>query len=126
MKLIKELNPPALILGGIVGVVATFVFLESQGLVKHNENKDDYALSQYQAIFIDAESQQQYLLSRKPSNQHARCVDGYLFIRSDDNQAMQGLIVDYKNRGVKCVQKTLAKDQSTQDHAPSEQSVQAK
>lgn len=114
MKLMKELNPPALILGALIGVVATFVFLESRGLIKHNEHKDDYSLSQYQAIFIDTEKKQQYLLSRKPSNQHARCLDGYLFVRSDDNNAMQGLIVDYKNRGVKCVQEELVRSQSNQ------------
>lgn len=102
MKLNEFLNPPSLIVGALFGVIAAFIFLESQGRIKHNDNKEDFALSQYQAILIDAQSEQPYRLSPKPSNQHAACHDGYLFIKSDSNANMEGLIVDYKNRGIKC------------------------
>ena len=91
-----------LIVAIILTAVATVAVMEWQGMLKHTSNKDDYALSSYKAIFIEKQDDEQYRLSRKPSNQSAQCHDGFLFIQSDANDKMQGLLVDYKNRGVKC------------------------
>ncbi len=95
------------IASAVIAVIITFVFLESQGRIKHNDDKADFPVSQYQAILIDQESEDPYRLSRKPSNQTAQCVDGYLLIGADDNKNLLGLVVDYKNRGVKCKLTTL-------------------
>ncbi len=76
--------------------------LESNGLIQHNKEKDDYPVAEYKAIFIEKHGDSEYRLSHKPSNQTALCNQGYLFIQSDDNDGMQGLLVDYKNRGVRC------------------------
>ncbi len=91
-----------LILCIIASIIVTFLTLEMNGLIKHNEAKDDYPVAEYKAIFIEKREDQSYRLSHKPSNQTARCESGYLFIGSDKNAEMQGLLVDYKNRGVKC------------------------
>lgn len=111
MTLLQNLQAPSVIIGAVLGLIGSAIFFESQGLIKHNDNKDDYALSQYQAIFID--QAEHYRLSHKASNQHALCIDGYLFIRSDVNQAMQGLIIDYKNRGVKCQPEQLLSSEAS-------------
>lgn len=97
----NSVSMPKLILAIILTTIATISVLEWQGLLKHSQHKDDFALSSYQAILID-QQQEDYRLSRKPSGQHARCQQGFLFIQSDLNENMQGLLVDYKNRGVKC------------------------
>lgn len=89
-----------LILSVIGAVIATVTALEFTGKIKHNEAKDELPVSTYQAILI--KKGEEHLISRKPSNQTAQCIDGYLFIESDDDVLMQGLIVDYKNRGVRC------------------------
>jgi hypothetical protein len=107
------------ILAALGGVIATVIFLESQDLIKHTEHKDDYALSQYKAIFIDQRDESSYRLSRKPSNQHAICVEGFLFLRADQNPQMQGLLVDYKNRGVKCLPQTLTGDATPENNTAS-------
>ena len=105
-----------LVIAIIATVIATVLVMEKQGLIKHSSNKDDFALSQYQAILIEQEQEGQYRLSHKPSNQHARCIEGFLFIQSDSNSAMKGLLVDYKNRGVKCTPTNLT--QSRQNTNP--------
>ena len=95
-----KVSKNTLIVSIICAVVVTVTALEFTGKIKHNEAKDEQPISSYQAILI--KKGEEHLISRKPSNQTAQCIDGYLFIQSDDDAAMQGLIVDYKNRGVRC------------------------
>ncbi len=89
-----------LIMSTISAVIITVAALEFTGKIKHNEAKNELPVSSYKAILI--KKGEEHLISRKPSNQTAQCIDGYLFIESDDDKFMQGLIVDYKNRGVRC------------------------
>ena len=91
-----------LVIAVFVTVLVTFFTLEYNGLIQHNKQKDDYPVAEYKAIFIEKRDDNAYRLSHKPSNQTATCNQGYLFIQSDNNSGMQGLLVDYKNRGIKC------------------------
>jgi hypothetical protein len=97
-------SPRALIFSILAAIVSTVVVLEWQGKIKHNEAKDQYALAEYKVVTIPKGEDQKYRLSPKASNQSAFCEQGYLFIGNDKNKAMQGLLVDYKNRGIKCEQ----------------------
>ena len=97
-----KLHPPSLIIVAVLSVIATVIVLESQGKIKHSENKDQFAISEYRAILVSEEENSEYLVSPKPSNQHASCESGFLFIQSDVNKSMKGVVVDYKNRGVRC------------------------
>lgn len=83
-------------------ILITFFTLERNGLIQHTKQKDDYPVAEYKAIFIEKRDDKEYRLSHKPSDQTATCHQGYLFIQSDNNSGMQGLLVDYKNRGVRC------------------------
>ena len=102
-----QFSARALIIAILASVLITFGFLEYAGMIKHSENKDEFALSSYKAVLIEAQDQAEYLLSPKPSFQHAKCIDGYLFIANDKDTALQGLLVDYKNRGIKCNPESL-------------------
>lgn len=97
-----KVKKTTLVLAIFASVIVTVLTLEYNGLIQHNKQKDDYTVAEFKAIFIDKRDDQAYRLSHKPSNQTATCNKGYLFVESDDNDGMQGLIVDYKNRGVKC------------------------
>ena len=92
-----------LVIAVLAAVFVTFFILERNGLIQHNERKDDYPVAEYKAVFIEKQENKQYRLSHKPSNQTAICNGGYLFITSDIDDGMQGLLVDYKNRGVRCI-----------------------
>ncbi|MDX1451067.1 MAG: hypothetical protein R3183_00815 [Oleiphilaceae bacterium] len=91
-----------LILAMIATAIGTVLVLHWQGLLRHSEHKEDFALSTYRAVLIAEQKEESYRLSHKPSHQSAQCINGYLFIVADKNDAMQGLLVDYKNRGIKC------------------------
>lgn len=91
-----------LVLSLLAAVVATLVILDWQGKIKHSENKEQLALAEYKVVMIPTDQEKVYRLSPKASFQTAFCQQGYLFIGNDDNPDMQGLLVDYKNRGVKC------------------------
>ena len=92
-----------LVLAIFASVALTIGVLEWQGLIQHTTAKDDYPVAEYKAVFIEKQENKQYRLSHKPSNQTAICNGGYLFITSDVNDGMQGILVDYKNRGVRCI-----------------------
>ena len=101
-----KVSKRTLVLAIFASVFITFFTLEWNGLIKHNELKDDYPVAEYKAVFIEKQENKQYRLSHKPSNQTAICNGGYLFITSDADDGMQGLLVDYKNRGVRCIPQT--------------------
>ena len=44
-----------------------------------------------------------FRMSRKPSELHAVCENGYLAIAADVDPSFRGILVDYKNRGVRCI-----------------------
>lgn len=98
-----KVSKRTLLLAIFASVAFTILILEWQGLIQHNLSKDDYPVAEYKAVFIEKQENKQYRLSHKPSNQTAICNGGYLFITSDVNDGMQGILVDYKNRGVRCI-----------------------
>jgi len=103
-----QVSKTTLIIAIFASVLFTIFVMEWQGMIKHTDNKEDYALSSYEVVYIDRQENDQYRLSRKPSQQSATCHEGFLFIASDVNPDMQGLLVDYKNRGVKCAPASIA------------------
>jgi hypothetical protein len=83
-------------------IIITVIALEMSGAIKHSKNKTDAPIAGYKVVFIENMSDKSYRLSHKPSDQTAVCNDSYLFVTSDNDPAMQGLLVDYKNRGIRC------------------------
>ncbi|KZZ04158.1 hypothetical protein A3744_26380, partial [Oleiphilus sp. HI0073] len=92
----------ALVLAIFLSIAGTVGVLEWQNKIHHPESKDQFDLASYKVVFVPTEDEGQYRLSPKPSYQTSFCQEGYLFIRNDKDHAMQGLLVDYKNRGIKC------------------------
>jgi len=83
-------------------IITTVIALDMSGAIKHSENKTDAPIAGYKVIFIENMDDKSYRLSHKSSDQTAVCNDSYLFVTSDNDPAMQGLLVDYKNRGIRC------------------------
>jgi len=83
-------------------IIITVIALDISGAIKHSENKTDAPVAGYKVIFIANMDDNSYRLSHKSSDQTAICNDSYLFVTSDNDPAMQGLLVDYKNRGIRC------------------------
>jgi hypothetical protein len=98
-----KVSKRTLVIAIFASIALTILTLEWQGMLQHTNAKEDYPIAEYKAVFIEKQENKQYRLSHKPSNQTAICNGGYLFITSDVNDGMQGLLVDYKNRGVRCL-----------------------
>lgn len=107
----------ALVLSIFISIAGTIGVLEWQGKLQHPNDGEQIALASYKVVYIpeDEEENEVYRLSPKPSFQTAFCESGYLFIKNDKDSALQGLLVDYKNRGVRCGQLTTNKDTATQE-----------
>ncbi|OEY65240.1 kinase [Marinobacter sp. X15-166B] len=90
----------ALILTGLVTLVGTVLALESAGRIIHTEDKSAVPIGEFRAIHLSPD--EPFRMSRKFSELHAVCEQGYLAIASDVDPAFRGVMVDYKNRGVRC------------------------
>ncbi|MGM0952023.1 MAG: kinase [Pseudomonadota bacterium] len=96
----KRYSVRALIITAIVAIVGTVLMLEASGRIDHSENKDHMPVGEFEAIHI--KPGEDFRMSRKSSELHAACVDGYLAIAADVDPSFRGILVDYKNRGVRC------------------------
>ncbi|MCG8611612.1 MAG: kinase [Pseudomonadales bacterium] len=94
------IQPIAIVITIIVTIIVTVVSLEMTGKIRHTDNKEDVVIAEYKAIFL--QQGDSHRLSTKPSVQTAICKEGFIVVVSDTDPQMRALIVDYKNRGIKC------------------------
>ncbi|WP_328185713.1 kinase [Marinobacter sp. OP 3.4] len=90
----------SLIATAVVSIIATVAVLEMSGRISHSDNKDHVPVGEFEAIHITPD--QPFRMSSRSSELHAVCQDGYLAIAADADPGYQGILVDYKNRGVRC------------------------
>lgn len=81
-------------------VAAVLALLHVLGFLDFGDDFQTPPVGEFTAIHL--EPGQEHRMSIKPSELHARCLDGYLVIASEADPLMQGLLVDYRNRGVRC------------------------
>jgi hypothetical protein len=96
----KRYSARSLIVTAIAAIVATVGVLEASGRIEHSENKGHMPVGEFNAVHL--KPGEEFRMSRKPSELHAACVDGYLAIAADVDPSFRGILVDYKNRGVRC------------------------
>lgn len=90
----------ALLLTFFLTVVVTVLVLESTGRIVHTKDKAEVPVGEFRAIYVGPRDD--YRMSPKPSELHAECYRGYLAIGSDTDSTLTGVLVDYKNRGIRC------------------------
>lgn len=90
----------SLILTALVAIIGTVLVLEMSGKISHSENKDHMPVGDFQAIHVTEDDP--FRMSPKASELHAVCENGYLAIAADVDPSFRGILVDYKNRGIRC------------------------
>lgn len=90
----------SLIATAIGAIIFTVLVLELAGRIDHTGQKDNMIIGDFQAVHIDPG--EEFRMSPKESGLHAVCENGYLAIAADEDPALRGVLVDYKNRGVRC------------------------
>ncbi|MBU2954564.1 kinase [Marinobacter sp. F3R08] len=90
----------SLIVTALAAIIGTVLVLETSGRISHTDHKDHVPVGDFKAIHVtDGET---FRMSRKASELHAVCENGYLAIAADVDPSFRGILVDYKNRGVRC------------------------
>ncbi len=90
----------SLIVTALAAIIGTVLVLETSGRINHTDNKDHVPVGDFKAIHVtDGDT---FRMSRKASELHAVCENGYLAIAADVDPSFRGILVDYKNRGVRC------------------------
>ncbi len=89
-----------MILAIVATVLVTIGMLEWKGYLRHSTEADSVYLAEFNLIKITPGSEQ--LLRSKPSEQRARCVDGYLVLEDSRHAQVAGVLVDGKERVVRC------------------------
>ncbi|HDZ38515.1 MAG TPA: kinase [Marinobacter sp.] len=92
----------SLFVTALIAIGGTVLVLELSGGIKHSDNKDHIPVGDFQAIHIT--EGETFRMSPKASELHAVCENGYLAIAADVDPSFMGILVDYKNRGVRCYQ----------------------
>ncbi len=90
----------SLIVTAIGTILITVLVLEIYGKIDHSDNKDHVPVGEFEAIHINPG--EDFRMSPKSSELHAVCEQGYLAIAADVDPSFRGILVDYKNRGVRC------------------------
>ena len=90
----------SLIVTAIVTLLATVIILEMSGRIDHSDNKDHVPVGEFEAMHI--KPGEDFRMSPKSSELHAVCEQGFLAIAADVDPSFRGILVDYKNRGVRC------------------------
>ncbi|QSP94568.1 kinase [Marinobacter salinisoli] len=90
----------SLILTAVVSIIGTVLVLEATGRIDHSDNKDHVPVGSFEAIHVNPDKA--FRMSHKASELHAACENGYLAIAADVDPSFRGILVDYKNRGVRC------------------------
>lgn len=90
----------SLFITALVAIVGTVVVLELSGRIDHSDNKDHVPVGDFQAIHVT--EGETFRMSPKASELHAVCENGYMAIAADVDPSFRGILVDYKNRGVRC------------------------
>lgn len=90
----------SLFVTALVAIVGTVVVLELSGRIDHSDNKDHVPVGDFQAIHVT--EGETFRMSPKASELHAVCENGYMAIAADVDPSFRGILVDYKNRGVRC------------------------
>jgi hypothetical protein len=90
----------SLIVTAIGTLLATILTLEISGKIDHSDNKDNVPVGEFEAVHV--KPGEAFRMSPKSSELHAVCEQGFLAIAADVDPSFRGILVDYKNRGVRC------------------------
>lgn len=83
-----------------VTIAVTVVALQVSGRINHPGDQSDGPIGEFTAIHVTPGDE--FRMSSKPSELHAACEQGFLAVASDADHEFRGILVDYKNRGVRC------------------------
>lgn len=90
----------SLLVAVLVTIIITVVTLEMSGRIDHSGDETNAPVGEFTAVHV--KPGEDFRMSSKASELHAVCQNGYLGVAPDVDPSFVGILVDYKNRGVRC------------------------
>ncbi len=81
-------------------IIAVMALLHMLGFLDMDFDGENPRVGEFSANYL--EPGEELRMSSANTEMHARCVDGFLVIASDADPTMQGLLLDYRDRGIRC------------------------
>lgn len=95
--------------GFVAGVIVSVLALEYYGFIQHSDKADAAVIDQFQLLTLAPDYETR--VSPKESGKEGFCVNGYLLLRPTNGNATAGILVDGKNRGIRCRDGLAVSDQ---------------
>lgn len=96
----SETNKKFIVLGFVLGLVVTVLTLEYYGYIRHSNVADTALIDEFR--LLDLSTQADIKVSEKDAGKIAFCANGFLLLRPDNEKQVAGILVDRKNRPIKC------------------------
>ncbi|MDX1635374.1 MAG: kinase [Marinobacter sp.] len=90
----------ALLLTAVLTIIVTVVALQLSGRIDHSGGQLGEPVGEFTAVHLTPN--EEFRMSAKNSELHAVCRNGYLGVASNVDPDFFGVLVDYRNRGVRC------------------------
>lgn len=84
----------------VATIIITVLALEFSGRIAHSDNKDNIAVGEFKAVNV--KPGESFRMSPKSGELYAVCQHGFIAVAAASDPQFLGLLVDYKNRGVRC------------------------
>lgn len=84
----------------LAGLIAAVITLDYYGYIQHSQATDALVIDEFK--LMDLSTEQEVRVSSKASGKLAFCADGFLLLKPDNGKNVAGILVDAKNRGIRC------------------------
>lgn len=101
----RELNKVPMIVTFFVTVFATVMVLFFYGYLNFSREDQGLVVAEFSLVTVGSAEAGQ--MRSRPADQVAECVDGILMLRDSRNKGLSGLLVDERQRVVRCSAQTV-------------------
>lgn len=96
----KEMNKLPMILTAFATVIATVMVLYFYGYLNFSRGEEGMVVADFSLVTVGSVEAGQ--MRSRAANQVAECVDGVLILHDSRHNALSGLLVDSRQRVVRC------------------------
>jgi hypothetical protein len=109
----QEINKLPYILTAMATVLATVMLLHFYGYLNYAREEEGLLVAEFSLVTVGSAEAGQ--LRSRPANQVAECVDGVLVLHDSRHNALSGLLVDNRQRVVRCTAQRVPAAQDAQE-----------
>ena len=89
-----------IVIGLVAGIILSVVMLDIYGYLRHSVPSDAATVAEFRLLTL--KPGYDLKVSAKPSGKKAFCSGGYVLMKPENDNAVAGVLVDAKGRGITC------------------------